>query len=392
MSNSPTPELTQGAKTHVNKLYVLIGSGVVFLIAVCFIVIYLFVLKKDTCKGDSDCVTNSKNKVCDMNSKSCVECISDENCGRSSSKCDTKTKTCVCGVAAKCITPQPICDGNTSKCVACLEDIDCPDADYPYCDTTSNSCYQCDETAGGYHATCSPGLSCNNKSCDTASSCKSSDDCSPGQQCYDNSCADNFNDFVDYVPNTTFPTTYNYNYLYRDTTAKNMTECTQLCNKVGTACSKAAWDFKNKTCDLFTGTDTKDMVPKNESWSAVDLNRDETCTLSSASGAKQNLSCGKMTVKNASDKDESFYTIPSTFIPPPTKPKVTQPGTKTITDCYRYCKDQLSIDCDDSPALGVFQKDGTCACYDGMASTIDNIKYSITADATIIAPCWTQPI
>ena len=88
--------------------------------------------------------------------KTCVGCLTDDNCADPTTKCDPETHFCskiICSeekpvwnsetrTCEPCPTETPVWCKDTKKCVMCLSDIDCA-TDLPLCDLKTNTCVPC---------------------------------------------------------------------------------------------------------------------------------------------------------------------------------------------------------------------------------------------------------
>ena len=95
--------------------------------------------KPTACESSDDC---RPGQACNTETKTCVECTSDDQCGAFAPACDTETNTCVeCNTNDHCeYSSWPACDSELHKCVECMGDGDCP---YGSCDLETSTCVEC---------------------------------------------------------------------------------------------------------------------------------------------------------------------------------------------------------------------------------------------------------
>lgn len=93
--------------------------------------------------------------VCDLKSKSCVECTKNSHCTATETPvCDTRSNTCVgCLGSGDCTvdTTKAVCKTATTTCVGCLANTDCTSATASLCDTSTNACGKCSVDADCTH-------------------------------------------------------------------------------------------------------------------------------------------------------------------------------------------------------------------------------------------------
>ena len=86
------------------------------------------------CSSDGDCAPPVP--YCDTDSRYCVECLTNTNCGNK--VCNLAVHSCQdCQTSGDCSGHNPYC--SAGSCVECLEPGNCPDAGST-CDTTENKC------------------------------------------------------------------------------------------------------------------------------------------------------------------------------------------------------------------------------------------------------------
>lgn len=167
------------------------------------------------CAKTEDCASEEKNKVCDLNNKKCVECISSDNCG-TNGVCDLKTNTCRSGCSndddckdafpgrtgATCVSQSCVisckvkadcqaderCSANACVPNTCTEDKQCNNGEK--CD--GGKCVPARKLAGKYDSCqafedCEEGLSCLSYKGGNANQCwlkcAGDKDCSDGERC-----------------------------------------------------------------------------------------------------------------------------------------------------------------------------------------------------------------
>src|SRR5579871_3465562 len=118
----------------------------------------------------TDNLCKAENKLCDPDSKQCVDCLKDGDCP-SGKVCSQKACVAGCNDMHGCPDGGGIC--TNGMCVACKQDGDCKDANHPRCDLNSGLCVACLPTndncpAGQYCDTqngnqCLPGCKTDNE-------------------------------------------------------------------------------------------------------------------------------------------------------------------------------------------------------------------------------------
>lgn len=84
---------------------------------------------------------------CDTISKTCVECVADDQCSGDRPRCDLAIGRCVaCGLDADCKSGEK-CERSTRRCARdCNADAACP-SDTPVCDLARGICVACTPTS-----------------------------------------------------------------------------------------------------------------------------------------------------------------------------------------------------------------------------------------------------
>ena len=141
---------------------------------------------QDGCRGTdgNGCEAGEVCTSTDDTIGTCVECLADSDCGAidSGSVCDDSTKTCVAGCRGEgfgngCFGEDVVCtstDATIGDCVECVTDSDCGDSTSgKVCDTTNNACVDgCRGTDGNG---CEPGEVCTSTD-DTIGTCEEQSD------------------------------------------------------------------------------------------------------------------------------------------------------------------------------------------------------------------------
>lgn len=150
--------------------------------------------ERPACTGNADCKTSVDGPFClasvsNGEDARCVECVLTEDCPPSGGKSfNCVGNACVpvpaaggCTKGSDCKTPAlPVCNVQAKTCVECVRDGDCK-ANLPRCDTATFTCKAAVSTG------CSDGASCVDKICDANTkecrACILGDDCGIGRTC-----------------------------------------------------------------------------------------------------------------------------------------------------------------------------------------------------------------
>ena len=96
------------------------------------------------CFTSKDCASNPVNVVCST-SNTCVQCAVNNDCTTSPNNVCSSSNVCIeCAVNSDCKTsPLNACKSSTNTCVECNVNTDCTTSPFGVCKTSSNTCTQC---------------------------------------------------------------------------------------------------------------------------------------------------------------------------------------------------------------------------------------------------------
>jgi uncharacterized repeat protein (TIGR01451 family)/MYXO-CTERM domain-containing protein len=105
--------------------------------------------------GGNGCPTGEVCTSTDSSIGSCVECVTDADCGGTTPYCNVARHSCVeCVTSAQCSNSAPVCQTD-GTCGACTSDADCTDSTAPACQVSGPLLGQCTECSGTNDTLCS---------------------------------------------------------------------------------------------------------------------------------------------------------------------------------------------------------------------------------------------